>query len=178
MSPVENEERPSIAIVVAVADNGVIGRDGDLPWRLPADLKHFKRLTLGHTVIMGRRTYASIGKPLPKRRNLVLSRDPDFAPPGVEIARSLDSAFQLSSGESAFVIGGAGVFAEALPQAQILHWTQVHAEVVGDVFFPEVDWSEWRLVSEEHHEADERHAHAYTFRRYERLSNGEPFSDA
>ncbi len=181
-----------ISLLVAVAENGVIGRDGRLPWHLPADLKRFKKLTLGHVVIMGRKTHESIverlGRPLPKRRSIVLSRDPCYSgggqtqhrsgggqtqhrcPPGVEVASSLEQALELASAEpTAFVIGGAGLFAEALPLADCLYLTRVHAEVEGDVFFPEIDAESWRLVSEERHEIDERHRHAFSFLVYDRL---------
>lgn len=166
-----------ISILVAVAENRVIGRDGQLPWHLPADLKLFKRLTVGHTVIMGRKTHESIverlGKPLPKRRSLVLSRDPAYRPSGVEVATSLDQALELAAGEEeatpegaereVFVIGGAAVFAEALARADRLYLTRVHAEVDGDVLFPEIDAKAWRLISEERHEADKRHAYPFSF---------------
>lgn len=156
-----------LALVVAVAENGVIGRGGDLPWHLPADLRHFKRLTRDHTVVMGRRTYGSIGRPLPRRRNIVLSRDPDYRPAGVDVATSLGTALGMTAPEDQiFVIGGAGVFAEALPMASVLHWTRVHAEVEGDVEFPPVDWGAWHLDWEERHDADGRHPYPYTFQRF------------
>ena len=163
----------SISIIVAASENGVIGRDGALPWHLPADLKRFKKLTLGHAVIMGRKTYQSIleslGRPLPKRRSVVLSRDPDYQAPGAELASGLEQALALLAGDDeTFVIGGASVFAEALPKADRLYLTRVHAEVEGDVFFPEVDLSSWNLISEERHEADDRHAYPFSFLDYER----------
>ena len=171
-----------ISLLVAVAENRVIGRDGRLPWYLPADLKYFKKLTRGHTVIMGRKTHESIierlGKPLPKRRSLVLSRDPSYQAPGVEVAASLEQALELAGGEpgvtleagerNIFVIGGAAVFAEALPQADRLYLTRVHAEVEGAVFFPEIDAESWRLISEERHETDERHAYPFSFLVFDR----------
>ncbi len=161
-----------LSILVAVAENGAIGRDGRLPWYLPADLKHFKKQTLGQVVIMGRKTHESIvdrlGRPLPKRRSLVLSRDPAYRVQGVEVASSLEQALELVVAEpQVFVIGGAAVFAEALPLADRLILTRVHAEVEGDVFFPELE-SSWRLVSEERHEADARHAYAFSFQVFER----------
>ncbi len=161
-----------ISLIVARSENRVIGRDGDLPWHLPADLKRFKRLTLRHTVIMGRKTFESIGRPLPRRRSIVLSRNPDYRPEGAEVAHGLERALELAAGETeVFVIGGARVFAEALPRADRLYLTLVHAEVEGDVFFPEVDAEDWRLVSEERHEADDRHAHAFSFLTYERVTS-------
>ena len=126
----------SISIIVAASENGVIGRDGDLPWHLPADLKRFKKLTLRHAVVMGRKTYQSIleslGRPLPKRRSIVLSRDPGCQASGAEIASGLDQALKLAAGDDEiFVIGGASVFAEALPKADRLYLTRVHAEGRG-----------------------------------------------
>ena len=159
----------TISLLVAMSENRVIGRDGDLPWRLSADLKRFKRLTRGHTVIMGRKTRESIPGTLPKRRKIVLSRDPGYQAPGAEVAASLEHALALAAGEEeVFVIGGARVFAEALPRAERLYLTLVHAEVAGDVFFPEVEADDWRLVSEERHAADERHAYPFSFLVYER----------
>ncbi len=156
----------------------MIGRDGELPWHLPADLKRFKKLTLGHVVIMGRKTHESIverlGRPLPKRRSLVLSRASPrqmkgHRGPGFEVVSSLDQALELAVGEpEVFVIGGAAVFAEALPLADRIYLTLVHAEVEGDVIFPDFDARSWQLVSEERHEADQRHAHAFSFRVYDR----------
>ncbi len=158
-----------ISLIVAMAENRVIGRGGDLPWHLSADLKRFKKLTLGHVVIMGRKTFESIGRPLPRRRSLVLSRDPACRLPGAEIAASLEQALALAAGEDqVFVIGGAAVFAEALPLADRLYLTLVHAEVDGDVFFPEVDLESWRLVSEQRHKADSKHAYPFSFLTYER----------
>ncbi len=171
-----------VSLLVAVAENRVIGRDGRLPWYLPADLKYFKKLTRGHTVIMGRKTHESIierlGKPLPKRRSLVLSRDPSYQAPGVEVASSLEQALEIAAGEpevtpeagerNIFVIGGAAVFAEALPLADRLYLTRVHAEVDGDVFFPEIDDASWLLISEDPREADQRHAYPFSFLVYDR----------
>lgn len=164
----------NVCLLVAVAENRVIGRDGALPWHLPADLKRFKKLTLGHVVIMGRKTHesiiASLGRPLPKRRSLVLSRDPAYQAPGVEAVSGLDQALELASAEArVFVVGGAAVFAEALPRADRLYLTRVHAEVEGDVFFPELDFEAWMLRSEERHEADDRHVYAFSFLVYDRL---------
>ncbi|MEM8995498.1 MAG: dihydrofolate reductase [Acidobacteriota bacterium] len=158
-----------LSLIAAVAQNGVIGRDGDLPWRLPKDLRHFKRLTVGHTLLMGRRTWDSIGRPLPKRRSIVLSRDPDFDAPGAEVARDFRSALDLAGdGRQLFVIGGHSLYAAALPAATTLELTRVHADVEGDVTFPDVDWTRWRLDWSEEHAADGRHAHAFTFERHVR----------
>ena len=162
-----------LSLIAAVASNGVIGRDGGLPWHLPADLKHFKRLTTGHTVLMGRRTWQSIleaiGRPLPQRRSIVLSRDPTYEAAGAETANDLDSALALTEhGEKIFIIGGHSLYASSLPRASTLELTRVHTDFDGDVTFPEVDWHDWRLEWSEDHPADERHAHAFTFERYVR----------
>ncbi|MBK5910204.1 hypothetical protein CCR85_01690 [Rhodothalassium salexigens] len=149
-------DRPRrLSLVVAVADNGVIGRDGDLPWSIPSELQWFKRQTLGKPMIMGRRTFRSIGRPLPGRRNIVLTRQRDWRAEGVEVAPDLDAALALVAGaDEAAVIGGAGVFADALPLADRLIWTAVHAAPEGDTAMPAVDWSAWAEVHREAHPAD------------------------
>jgi dihydrofolate reductase len=162
----------SIACVVAVADNGVIGRAGSLPWHLPDDLRHFKSVTLGKPVLMGRRTQESIGRALPGRRNLVLTHaPPSIAPPGVEYVGSLEQACGLI-GEAAelCVIGGAAVFALALPHTTRLYLTQVHASIDGDTFFPLIELRDWHQRSRLDHAADERHAYAMSFLTLERAS--------
>jgi dihydrofolate reductase len=158
----------TVALIAAVADNGVIGREGGLPWHLPDDLRWFKRLTTGHTVIVGRRTFASLGRPLPNRRWIVLTRDPAFRPAGVETAPDLRAALAAAGTGEVFVAGGAAVYRAALPVADRLYLTAVHADVTGDTVFPPVDFSAWTLVDEQHHPADERHAQAFTFRTYQR----------
>ena len=162
---------PELVIIAAIADNGVIGRGGDLPWRLPEDLKHFKALTRGHAVVMGRRTYESIGRPLPERRNHVLTRNASWSAAGVTRVASLDDAIAIArdAGEQAlFVIGGQAVYRDALDRADRLELTRVHAAMEGDAHFPPFDEHAWRLVDEQHHPADDRHAYAITFQRYER----------
>lgn len=157
--------------MVAVSENGVIGRAGVLPWRLPDDMKRFRRITLGHHVLMGRLTFESIGRPLAGRVNVVLSRTPRELPQDVRGARDLEDGLAIArrAGETeVFVIGGTSVYAEALPRAHAIHLTRVHAEVEGDARFPEIDAAEWREASREPHPADERHAHAFTYLRLER----------
>lgn len=162
-----------LSLVCALAENGVIGKDGDLPWHLPKDLRRFKRLTLDGIVLMGRRTWESIGRPLPRRRSLVLSRDPNFKPQGAEVFSSLLQALRdVGDGPEVFVIGGAAVYAEALPRAHRLYLTQVHTEAVGDVHFPAFDATGWDLLEQEHHGADERHAFPFTFQTYARAPAG------
>ncbi len=159
----------TVSLIAAVAENGVIGRDGRVPWHLPDDLKHFKRLTTGRLVIMGRKTWDELGKPLAKRRNVVITRDPSFRAEGAETLHDLDAALALAGpDEEVFVIGGAEIYRMALPGADRLYFTVVHTNVEGDTFFPSFDPSDWVLVDEVVHTADDRHAHPYTFRRYER----------
>ena len=168
------QPRPSIEIVVALAANGVIGKNGGLPWNLPADLKHFKNLTMGRPIIMGRRTFEEVGKPLPGRRSIVVSTTWASPPAGVELARSLDDAITLaaSSPGPVFVIGGAVLFEAALPRTDVLHLTEIDDPVDGDTVFPTFDRAQWSVVSEARHERDERHAHAFWIRRYERATGG------
>lgn len=137
---------PTLTLIVAVARNGVIGRDSDMPWHLPDELRYFKETTLGHTLLMGRATYDAIGRPLPGRRTIVLTRDRDWQRDGVEVVHTLEDAVALSrdAGETElFVAGGAQVYAATLPHADVLLLTEVHAEPEGDTFFPEWDRSEW-----------------------------------
>ena len=165
---------PRLELIVAMAANRVIGRGGQLPWRLPDDLKRFKQLTLGHPVIMGRKTFESIGKPLPGRRNIVVSTTMS-APPhaDVDLAPSLDAAVDLAAAggaERAFVIGGGVLYAAALPRADVMHLTEIDAAVEGDTFFPPFDRSQWRLAHEIRHERDEHHLHAFRFCTYQRIA--------
>jgi dihydrofolate reductase len=153
------------AIVVARADNGVIGRDNQLPWHLPADLRHFKQLTTGHPIVMGRRTYDSIARPLPNRRNIVVTRQPDWQAEGVEVAYSVLGALELArqSDEVVFVIGGAEIYREALPAVDTVYLTEVHYAPEGDAVLPDFTSDDWREEARERHEPDERHAYAYSF---------------
>lgn len=140
-----------LALIWAMTDDRVIGRGGALPWHLPEDLKRFKALTLGHAIIMGRATHESIGKALPGRRNVVVSRRPGATFPGCEVAASLDDALALARRSDArpFVIGGAQLYAAALPQATHLFVTHVEGQVPGDTYFPPVDWAQWQAVRTE-----------------------------
>jgi dihydrofolate reductase len=145
---------PRIYLVAAVASNGIIGVDGQLPWRLPEDLKHFKTLTLGHPVIMGRKTWESLGKPLPGRDNIVVTRNAGYEAPGAAIATSLEAALALCAGEPvAFVIGGEKLFEESLPVAAGLALTEIHRDYEGDTRFPAFDRSQWRATQREAHTA-------------------------
>jgi dihydrofolate reductase len=160
-----------VALIAAMAENRVIGRSNALPWHLPEDLKRFKQRTEGRVVIMGRRTFESVGRPLPNRRSIVVTRRHDYHPQGVEIAHSLEEALERAretDPQEVFVLGGAEIYTLALPEADRLYLTIVHADVAGDTHFPECDLSQWTLLDDERHEADERHAYAFSFRTYER----------
>ncbi len=160
-----------ITIIAAVADNGVIGNHGQLPWRLSADLKRFKALTMGHAMIMGRKTFDSVGKALPGRKNVVVTHNRDFAADDVITAGSLESALMLVQGDDiVFIAGGAEIYSQALHRADEMLLTRVHAEPEGDVTFPEFDdVNEWQLVDSEHFEADDRNQYPYSFLTYRRV---------
>ena len=159
-----------ITIIAAMDRNRLIG-DGDrLPWRLPADLRRFKALTMGKPIVMGRRTHESIGRALPGRRNIVLSRDPDYRAPGCDVAASLEEALEMcADAEELMIIGGAELYARALPRADRLHLTLLHATFSGDAWFPDYDEREWREVSRENHVADTESPSAYSFVDLERI---------
>jgi dihydrofolate reductase len=160
-----------VSLIAAVAGNGVIGREGGLPWHLPADLARFQKLTLGHHLIVGRRTWESIGRPLSGRRMVVVSERGLGLPDEVALAHSLEEALALAAraGEDeVFVGGGARLYREALPLADRLYLTRVSAEVAGDVTFPELEPSAWRVVAREDHPADDRHAYPFAFLTLER----------
>lgn len=146
----------------------MIGRDGGLPWRLPEDLKHFRRLTMGNTVLMGRKTFDSLGKPLEGRANWVLTRDPAYAPAGAKVFHTLDAALAAPPQGELLVIGGAELYRQTLPYARRLELTRVHANADGDTHFPAYDPAQWREVARQDRAADERHAHAYSFLTLER----------
>jgi dihydrofolate reductase len=159
-----------ISIIVAVAENGAIGSGNRLPWHLPDDLKRFKALSLGKPVVMGRRTFESIGRPLPGRPNIVISRQGGLAIDGVRVAHSLDEALAAAgSVPEVVVIGGAQIFRQVLPRTDTIHLTRVHARVAGDVFFPELDPAQWREAAVEHYAADERHQYAFSFVTLQRI---------
>ena len=143
---------PRIYLVAAVASNGIIGAKGELPWRLPEDLKHFKRLTMGHPVIMGRRTWESLKGPLPGRENIVVTRNRGYEAPGAAVASSLEGALALCAGEAVvFVIGGSTLFDESLPIAAGLVITEIHKDFEGDTWFPQYDRSRWKESQREQH---------------------------
>lgn len=164
-----------IVLVAAVADNGIIGRDGAMPWHLPADLAHFKRITLGHPIVMGRRTFEAIGRPLPGRRNIVVTRNPGFSAPGVDTAAGLDEALALAGDvPQVMVIGGAELYRAALPLADRIHLTRVHARPEGDTRFPELDTSQWREVARKTHPTDSDNPFALSFIEMQRVGRVTP----
>jgi len=152
-----------LSLIVAMDEDRTIGREGGMPWHLPADLKHFKRTTLGKPVIMGRRTYESIGKPLPERRNIVLSRG-GFQAEGVETAYSLEEALEMTeTAEETMIIGGADVFERALPKADRIYLTRIHGHFEGDTHFPPFDHNDWDVESVENRDADADNPFPMTF---------------
>lgn len=155
-----------IMAIYAVSENGVIGRDNELPWHLPEDLKHFKRLTKGKPILMGRKSFESIGKPLPHRRNIVITRNPDFSSPGIEVAHSLEEAIDMCEGAPEIcVTGGAGIYRESVEKGYVnrIYETLVHAEVEGDTYFELPDREQWNILEVDARQADDRHEFAYTF---------------
>ncbi|MES2873673.1 MAG: dihydrofolate reductase [Bacteroidota bacterium] len=157
----------TITLIVAVDENNGIGKDNQLPWHLPADLKHFKNLTTGHPIIMGRKTFESIGKALPNRHNIVISRQKDFFAEGASVVPSLHDAFALcQENDEAFVIGGAQIFEHALPLANFLYLTLIHHQFNADTFFPEIKPSSWIELESITHNPDEKNSFAYTFIKY------------
>ncbi|WP_432712834.1 dihydrofolate reductase [Pedobacter sp.] len=153
-----------VSIVVAISANNAIGKDNQLLWHLPADLKHFKAITSGHTIIMGRKTYDSIGKPLPNRRNIVISRNPELTINGAEVTHSLEQALALCKDEEeVFVIGGAAIYNDAIALTNRIYLTRVHENYEADTFFPALDPNQWQESSLEHHQPDEKNAVAYSF---------------
>lgn len=153
-----------LAIVVAASDNNVIGVGNRLPWRLPDDLRRFKALTMGKPIIMGRKTFESIGRPLPGRTNIVVSRQPRLAIAGATVVHTVDEALAAAEpAQEAALIGGAELYRQMLPQAHTIHLTRVHITLPGDAFFPALDPQEWRELDAVRHPADERHAYAFTF---------------
>lgn len=160
-----------LSLIVAMSRNRVIGRDGDLPWRLSADLKRFKSLTMGHHLIMGRKTFDSIGRPLPGRTTVVISRQSLSLPEGVLSATGLENAIEICAGdEQPFVVGGGEIYRIALPRVTKMFITHVDADIDGDTTFPEVDWSDWRVIREELFERDEKNSFPFRFVEYAKLA--------
>lgn len=161
-----------ISLVVAMTKNRVIGRDGDMPWRLSSDLRRFKRITMGHHLIMGRKTFDSIGRPLPGRTTIVISRSANDDDPNIRVARSIADAIKIAGDdEEIFITGGAQIYELALPSVDRVYLTQIQCELDGDTYFPNVDWSKWQLIDHEDHLADEKNNHNYSFLTYDRTQD-------
>jgi dihydrofolate reductase len=172
---------PIVAIIVAVAENGVIGRQGVLPWRIPSEMAHFRRTTLDKPVIMGRKTFAALDQPLAKRDNIVLTHNREYAPQGAIAVESVEQALKVASdcalargAREIMVIGGAAVYAALLPRAARIYFTRVHAAPEGDVSFPDLDPGLWRELSSQHDAAGQRDEFAYTVSVFERAGTGSP----
>jgi dihydrofolate reductase len=162
------DKKQTVSIVVAVAENGVIGKDNQLIWHLPNDLKFFKKLTTGNSIIMGRKTFESIGKALPKRTNIVITRKKDYTAPGCIVVSSFTGALEAApENENIFIIGGASIYKIALNHSDKMYYTRVKAAFDGDVHFPKIDWNEWKLVEKEEHKRDEKHAYDFYIEQYD-----------
>ena len=162
------------SIIVAASENNVIGKDNRLPWHLPADLKYFKNTTWAMPIIMGRRTFESIGKPLPGRHNVVITRNKDYKAEGTTVVSNLGDAVKAAESNDVnelFIIGGAELFNSTIDQAQRIYLTRVHVKIDGDVFFPELDMENWKLVSEKHMDADEKNEFALSFQVWEKKNS-------
>ena len=160
-----------ISFIVAAAENNVIGKNNQLPWHLPSDMKYFKNQTWGMTVIMGRKSLESLGKPLQGRKNIVVTRNKSWKPEGAEVAHSIDEAIELakqSGAKEIFIIGGAEIFKTTMPIAERIYLTRIHHEFEGDAYFPEVSTDEWNLVKSRLCEADEKNHYPHTFQVWER----------
>lgn len=158
-----------ISIFAAIGKNRELGFQNKLPWRLPDDLKRFRDITRGHAVVMGRKTYESIGRPLPDRKNIIITRNASYVAPGCVVVASLDDAIKAAENDpEVFVMGGAEIYALALNRADKMYLTFVDAAIPADAYFPEFDESQWQLVSEETHAADEKHAYPFVFKVYDK----------
>ncbi len=177
MQGAPDSHTPILVLVAAASENHVIGLAGGMPWSLPRDLAHFKSTTIGHAVIMGRRTFDEIQRPLPGRLNIVVTRQPEWSRPGVETAENLDAAIQIAEhaapGDTHMIIGGGQIYRLALPRAQRIELTRIHAHIEGDTSFPELG-DEWTLQRRVDHPADERNAHAISFLSYRRSPVSNP----
>jgi dihydrofolate reductase len=159
----------SLSLIVAMDDNRLIGNKNKLPWHLPADLAFFKRTTMGKPIVMGRKTFESIGKPLPGRRNIVITRDDTFSAAGCEVANSIEAAMSLTKDDDeVMLIGGASLYEQTIARATQLYITRIHQSFEGDTWFPEIDLSEWKAVNREDFDADHSNQYAYSFIKYVR----------
>ncbi len=159
------------SIIVAISENGIIGREMDLPWHISADLKRFKALTMGHHIVMGRKTYESIGRLLPGRTTVIITRQSDYQIPGAIVVNSVEQALAVAADDlETFIVGGSQIYNLALPLVDTLYITRVHADVEGDTRLDAIDWSAWECESSERHSADEKNNHEYSFEIYRRGS--------
>lgn len=158
-------------MIAAAAENNALGKDNDLLWHLPDDFKRFKKLTIGHKIIMGRKTFESFPKPLPKRTHIIITRDTNYSVPYEDciIVHSIEDAIQLVFGEDAFIIGGGEIYKQGAAFADIIELTRVHTSIEADTFFPEIELANWELTAKEHHPKDEKHLHAFTYLTYSRV---------
>lgn len=153
-----------ISIIVAAAANNVIGKDGGLPWHLPEDLKRFKSLTLGKPLLMGRKTFESIGRPLPERRNIILTRQLRYQAPGCTVVGTVESALEVAKGaDELMVIGGTAIYEEMLPRCERIYLTRIHEIIEGDTWFPEIETGQWQLVSREDCPANDNRPHSFSY---------------
>jgi dihydrofolate reductase len=162
----------TISMIVAAAENGVIGKNNDLPWHLPDDLKFFKNTTKGHVILMGRKCFESFGRPLPHRTNIIITRNIQYTQQGAVVVHSLDDALQVArdKGETeVFICGGEEIYRQSMDLADTLYLTRVHAAIEGDTYFPELDPLQWKLETEDYHPADDKHEHSFTFRTYTKI---------
>jgi len=156
-----------LSLIAAMDKNRLIGRDNALPWQMPADLAFFKRTTMGHPILMGRKTYQSIGKPLPGRRNIVITRDPDFSAPGCEVVATIEDALQLcQNDDEVMLIGGASLYEQTIDRAEVLYITLIHHEFEGDTWFPGIDLERWKVKNREDFDADHSNPFDYSFIKY------------
>ncbi|MGP4071895.1 dihydrofolate reductase [Piscibacillus sp. B03] len=160
-----------LSFIVAMDENGVIGKDNDLPWYLPNDLKYFKEVTSGHNIIMGRKTFESIGRPLPNRKNIILTRDKTYQADGCVVVHSMKELESYLQEDEVFLIGGAELFNIALPRADRLYITRIHDTFEGDTYFPNIDLTKWELIEQTPGKTDERNVHDHTFLIYKRKRN-------
>lgn len=161
----------SLSIIVAIDENYSIGKNNQLPWKLPADLRYFKAVTTGHTIIMGRKNYESMGKALPNRRNIVVSRQTSLSLPDAELVHSLEEAISLCSpDEETFIIGGAEIYKQALPLISCMYITRIHHQFEADTYLEGIDWNEWQEVSRDDREADDKNPYTYSFLKYQKVA--------
>lgn len=165
----EHDQQGKVIFVVAMAKNRVIGRDNELPWRLPADIKYFRRVTMGHTILMGRKTHESIGKPLDGRKNVIMTRDHAYQAEGCDVIHSVEEGLALLEEGDLYVVGGAEIYRSFFPYADRLLITMLDIEAEGDTYFPQINEEEWKLVTSEPGETDEKNPYVFSFLTYERV---------